>query len=468
MELKKANKLRTGNFSFKKAQKKLKQYRAKLTLPSEINVTFDSLYGLENEKEIMHDIVDYLASDTQKILPHFSYCILGEIGTGKASLVYATCKAANIPAIAIDANDAIAIEKNSKKICQAIDTIYHLANKLANIYGGCVVMFKNAHEFSLLENDSIFYASILENVSNSENVFSFMLTISTNLKVPACFAENHLFSTTLSLELPNLETREKIIEDIFKKTDIKLAPDVSASRLAKDTFGETPLYISYVIKEATLYAWRQHHEFVTSDDFSETIMKLSDGEKKEKMTEKERIATAYHEAGHVIAGYFSNPNYPFKRVEITPRASSLGLTVTDIDEKKFSYFKEDFERRIIELLGGLCAEEIVYGSHSSGVITDLSYATSIATNMVRAYGMDEDFGVMQIISNVNDSPYTRQRSEIAISNILEKQKDKTFKIINEHRAYLDALAKELISKEVVIGNEIEEIFKKVEEISKIS
>lgn len=441
-------------------KKKLENYSATLTFPSEINVTFDALFGLEKEKQVMFDIIKYV-SNKQQILPHFSYCILGEIGTGKASLVYATCKAANIPAIAIDANDIIAMDHSFKKLSMAVNTIYDLANNLAKKYGACSVMFKNAQEFELLNNDSIFFASLLKNITKSKDVFSFVLATSDGFEVPACLAENHLFATILYLEIPNLETREKIITHLFSTTGIKLAQDVSVERLAKDTFGETPLKILYIFKEATLYAHRQNRESVTSDDFSETIMKLSDGEKKEMMTEKEKLATAYHEAGHVIAGYFSRKDYMLKRVEITPRTLSLGLTATDVDEKKHSYFKEDFECDIIELLGGLCAEEIIYGSHTSGVVSDLAYATATASNMVRAYGMSSELGILQVIQGVTDSALTLREAEISTMKILNTQKEKTFDIIRSHLPYLEALANALVEKEVVMGNEIEELFKNV-------
>ena len=190
-------------------------------------------------------------------------------------------------------------------------------------------------------------------------------------------------------------------------------------------------------------------------------MKLSAGEKKKKMTDKEKLSTAYHEAGHVIAGYFSNPNYQLSRVEISPRTSSLGLTATDIDERKFAYFKEDFENLILECLGGMAAEEVVYHSHTSGVIEDLSEATAIAVNMVRAYGMNDLIGPMQIAPEITDSEHFKAIADTQVSENLKKLLNKTIRIISEHRAYLDALAKTLVEKEVILGNEIEEIFAKV-------
>ncbi len=460
MELSQKKGLPRLPLSLKQLKKKLGKLQATLFFPDEIGITLDSLYGLDQEKEVMQDIINYLSSDTTfRVKPHFTYCIYGDLGVGKASLVYATSKTADIPVIAIDSG--VLLSQPSKKLESTIDSIYVAAQKMRKIFGGCSVVFKNVHEFLAIEDASAFFSNLAKNVSGLEDVFSFMLSIVGPLDVPAAVLEDNLFATDIYIDEPNLATREKIFEDLLQKFEIKIASDVSISRLAKDTFGETPLGISYIIKEAYLFSLRRKHDAVTANDFSETIMKLSAGEKKEKMTDKEKLSTAYHEAGHVIAGYFSTPNYLLKRVEISPRAASLGLTATDIDEKKFSYFKEDFENLIIEYLGGFAAEEVIYGSHTSGVTSDLAYATATAANMVRAFGMCDTIGPMQVIPGVTDSESTKATAETQIAEILKIMKKKSVDVVSKHRPFLEALAKALVEKEVVLGNEIEEIFAKV-------
>lgn len=460
MELKQNMNPKRISFSLRQLKKKFSKQQISLFFPEEISVSFDSLYGLDKEKEIMQDIIRYLSNSAHcTVKPHFTYCIYGDLGVGKASLVYATSKAANIPVISIDFN--VIMAQQPKQMTSLMEKIYSAARKLKVIYGGCSVAFKNVQEVFEMKNNSVFFSNLVKNTSGLEDVFTFMLSIIGPLEVPAAVLENNLFETDIYIDEPNLATREKIFEDLIKKLQIKIADDVSISRLAKDTFGETPLRISYIIKEAHLFSIRCKHEAVTANDFSETIMKLSAGEKKEKMTDKEKLSTAYHEAGHVIAGYFSSPNYLLKRVEISPRSSSLGLTATDVDEKKFSYFKEDFENLIVEYLGGLAAEEVIYHSHSSGVVADLSYATVAVANMVRVYGMSKEIGPMQIIADVTDSEFMKAKAEAEISEILKELLKKTITIISEHRPYLEALAKALVEKEVVLGNEIEEIFNQV-------
>ena len=443
-------------------EKKLKSNLISVTFPDDVKVNFSSLYGLEKEKEVLQDIIDYFRKGNVSTLvaPHGSYYICGKLGTGKASLVFAVAKEANVPIISFDCS--IFGSAESTEIEDIFNLIFNTARKLRKFHGGCLIAFKNAEEIELMDNDNFFYTNLLKNIFDLESIFMFMLSSKQYLNTPAAICENDLFTTVLAIELPNLAIREKIFEDYIQKYNIKLASDVSINRLAKDTIGETPLSIAYIIKEAQLYSLRQKHLEVTQSDFSETIMKLSAGEKHFKMTEKERRLTAYHEAGHVIAGYFSNPEYILKRVEISPRSQgSLGLTATDVDENKYSFFKKDFENLLIEYLGGLCAEEVKFGSHTSGVISDLSIATTLAYNMIAAYGMGESISPMVIRGGITDSPFSKAIVEAEIIDLLQEYYKKTTQIVKDNLPYLEALANSLIEKEVIFGNEIEEIFKNV-------
>ena len=249
MELKQKSTSACIPLSLQWLKKKVEKMQIDIFFPDEIGVTFDSLYGLDQAKEAMQDIIRYFADDSSKsVKPHFSYCIFGETGVGKASLVYATSKAAGIPVIAIDF--IVFLSLTGKKQAALVEIIYSTAKKLKNIFGGCSVVFKNIHAISEIENNSMFFASLVRNASGLENVFSFMLSVVSPLAVPAIVLENNLFNTAICIDEPDLATREKIFKDLIQKFEIKIADDVSISRLAKDTFGETPLEISYIITEA--------------------------------------------------------------------------------------------------------------------------------------------------------------------------------------------------------------------------
>ncbi len=440
-------------------EKKLSKYHMKVDLPEDISVTFNSLYGHEHEKEVLQDIVDFFHG--APIIPHLSYYVYGPVGTGKSSLIFATGKEAGIPVISSEAS-LFSTMKDEEDINDILEFLFDTASHLQKIYGGVIIAFKNSEWIDQMENDSIFYSNLIRLANGSINTFMFMLTGSDEIFVPSEIIESEMFSTILTVDYPNLETREKIFEDCIKAEKLQLAKDVSINRLAKDALGFTPLQISYIVKEAYLYSQRQKHKEVSSSDFAETIDRLSVGAKTIKMTEKERISTAYHEAGHVVAGYYSDPEYVLKRVEISPRTQSLGLTQEDVDENKYSYFKGDYEKRIIVCLGGYAAEELKYGSHTSGVLVDLSMATTTAANMVKAYGMSKALGPMVVIPDVTDSGHTKALAEEETKKIVADLLEKTNTLMKTHEKALDALAHALLEKEVVNGEEIKAIFEKAE------
>lgn len=445
-------------------EKKLKSKLISVTFPEKIEVTFSSIYGHEKEVEILKDIVNYFSPNTStKFKPHASYVISGPVGIGKASMVYALSKEANIPIIMIDCS---VFRVNSiKETSKTLKLIFDTARKLRDNVGGAIIAFNNSHEIDMMEDDAvIFYSYLMKNLYDFDDIYMFLLTAKDVVVLPAMIIDNNLFTTPLTLDYPKYEVREKIIADYIKKNNIAIEPNVSLSRLAKDTLGETPQSIAYIIKEAVLYSIRQNHTAVTQNDFSETIMRLSAGENKYSMTDKERELTAFHEAGHVIAGYFSDPEgYKLNRVEITPRTESLGLTCGDTDENKLSYFKKDYENTVIHFLGGMAAEKLKFNDHTSGVKADIASATAIVANMIRIYGMGSSLGPMVPLVDVTDSAYIRELADKEIREKLDNLLTETYKIVSDHILYLDALAAALIEKEVVLGNEIEEIFKKVSE-----
>lgn len=441
--------------------RKLEDNLIKVTEPDEISVTFADLFGVDNAVEVLQDIINYFDNPSSTVQPHKSYFLYGPLGTGKASLVYATAKEAYIPVVDFDASifSSLATEEQVNK---KFSIILKAVNKLSTMFDGCAIMFRNAEELECSEMViNAFYLNLIKHFSDMPNVFIFALSSTGAMAVPLIVKEHDFFATTIGIEYPNLSVREKLFEACIRKENIEVASDVSINRLAKETFGETPVTIAYIVKEAHLYSLRQEHEQVTYKDFSETILKLSAGESSRKMTEKEKRITAYHEAGHVIAGYFGNPEYILSRVEISPRIESLGLTVPEYDENKLHYTRNDYEMLIIDFLGGLAAEEVVYGIHGSGVSSDLQHATAFAANLVRIYGMHEDFGLMVVLSDITDSEATKSLAEKIIKELLNELHAKTKDIILKKRPYLDALAEALLEKEVVLGTEIEEIFKKV-------
>lgn len=445
----------------KTLRRKLENNLIQVFLPEDVTSTFDSVFGLDNAKAILQDVVTYFQNDCKTIEPYTSYAIIGPHGSKKESLVFATANASKLPVISVDTS--IFTTEDEDDINKKLNLIFKVSEKLQKEFPGVLIMFQNLHQTEEMDNDNLFYLNLVREYRKTKKTFLFALSSRDNWVVPPLVMQEGLFETNIIIDYPDLATREKIFEACIKKENLTLAPDVSINRLAKDTYGETYRSIEHIVKDTHLYSVRQNHTEVTQNDFSETIMRLSAGDKNIKMTEKERKLCAYHEAGHVIAGYFSNNEYVLSRVEISPRSQgSLGLTLSDVDENKYSYFKEDFENRIISSFGGLAAEEEVFGAHTSGVISDLSMATMTAANMVKAYGMDNEFGPIVVLPGITDSLLNTSMADMFIKEILNNLLEKTKKIIKEKRPYLDALAKALVEKEVVLGTEIKDIFDKVD------
>ena len=372
---------------------------------------------------------------------------------------FSPAQAARIPVIDVDASGFADTED---KVEKKIDLIFSVAKKLKKEYEGCAIVFRNVNSLDELNDlTPIFYIDILKNFEATTNIFLFALCTSA-FTVPPIVLQKNLFTTIITVDYPKLEVREQILEAIIKKNGLVLDDDVSIARLAKEAIGCTPQEIEYIIEDVILYSARQGHKKITQNDFSDALAIYYSGDKNFKMTEKYRWTVAYHEAGHVVAGYFSDPKYIVNRVEISPRSQgSLGITFSEVDENKYSYFRDDYENRIIHLLGGLCAEEVVYGKHTSGVVGDLTMATGLATNIVKAYGMEKDFGYSVVIQGVTDSWYNHARAEKLIKKIMDELYERCKKIISDKLPYLEALAKALVQNEVVLSDEIGEIFKNV-------
>ena len=433
--------------------------------PDEIEITFNGLIGLENAKEDLKDVVSYIKDpasfDKLGIRPHMHYLIQGPSGSGKTSLAYAVAREANIPIVVVNCK-AFADEKS--RSFKLLKTAF--ATAAANEYA--VLLFKNFEGFFQV-NESfkvIFLGKLLELMRDCKNVVV-ISTLSINLAINGgdYLFDEDAFSKTIDILYPDLKTREAMYK-LFC-TNIPVDKNVSFSRLARDSYEMTAQDIKQIIKNSALLAIRKGSETVTREHFDEMISLELLGQERKKMTEKERRCTAYHEAGHVIAHYFVDPNYKLSKVEVAYRTETLGVTMEEVDEDKMSLFKADWENRIISCFGGMVAERLIFGSNTSGVVQDLAMATCYAKLMVSAFGMCDEFGPMSLYETSSESSdtgftsfsdYIIEESDKYVRKLLHELYTRAYRVVAEHRAELEALAEALLEKEVVYGNEIKEIF----------
>lgn len=440
---------------------KLKHYYATVTFPEELTAGLDDLIGMESEREIVQDALKFLKNieeyqNDPLLSPHTRFLLGGAPGSGKSILVNALAKTAGVPLITMSLSAFGAFPKKIKTI---LDIIFSLAESMND---GCIILLNDYSAVETIGTNQMmfFHNHLISKVVNNKNAIVFLSTAADGFKVPAFYFENNAFSQnkTITMQPPTLKTREELIKSYFTKYQLNLSDDVSAERLAKNTFGMYPKDIEYIVRETMLYVARKGHDTISAKDFNDVMLTMVAGEMHNKLTEKERISTAYHEAGHVIAAYYSNPDYILGRVEITPRASSLGLTQEEAGEEKHGLFKHEFEYSIIYSFGGMVAEEIIYGETTTGVSADLMSANACVALMYQQLGMSKDLG--PIVFDDEDGFTSNEyyyESEKIMQAELKRLYDETVTIVKEHRIQLEALTQALLKQEVLLGNEIKKV-----------
>ena len=461
-------KFATAVEEFKTAQatKALQKYYCRVNYPDELSETFDDLIGMENERETLKDALNFLRNieEYQKnplLSPHTRYLLAGAPGSGKTVLVNALAKTANVPIITVNMSVLVAYPKKIKSI---LNTVFDLA---ATMKDGCVMLFNS---FPAINNFSpellmFFHNHFISKVVEAQNAIVIISTANEPFSMPAFYFEDNAFSQNKSIlmQAPILSTRQKLLEYYFEKFEVPLAKDVSSEQLARNTLGMYPKDLEYIVRETKLHVVRKGGIMVSAKDFNDVMLNMEAGELYNKLSENERRSTAYHEAGHVIAAYYSDPEYKLGRVEITPRSLSLGLTQEDAGEEKNCLFKHEMEFNIIYSLGGMAAEKLIYGESTSGVSSDLRHANIAAVLMYQNLGMSDELGPVIFDDDEGlTSDKLWHNSELIIQKELKRLYDVTFDIIKTYQPQLEALTKALMEHEVLMGNEIQAILDAVD------
>ncbi len=444
-----------------------KEHYATVTFPEETEEGLDSLIGMVSEKEAFKDALNFfkgieIYSKSESLKPNTRFLIGGEPGSGKSPLIKAIAKEADVPLITCKiARWPIS---SQAKLITIIKNVFDIVNCFAN---GCMVTFEhfNALPSYEVEKGDKIHTFLASKIQESENAVIILETVTGTIALPPFYLEHNMFNVNrvITVMPPTLESRKELFKRYLQKYGIELDDELN-DRLAKNTMGCYPKDIEYIVEETLLRITRNGLSEVEFKDFHETILLMDSGQENHaKMTEKDRISTAYHEAGHIIAAYYSNPNYVLGRVEITPRAQSLGLTLEEIGDEKYAYFKKDYENEIIYSLGGMAAEKYVYGETTSGVSGDLTSANWCANLMVKSAGMSDELGPIIFDDEygcVSESFY--EKAEAIVQDILKKLYEKTYTIVSTHGKQLEALANALLENEVLVGDEIKKVLDEVD------
>ena len=278
------------------------------------------------------------------------------------------------------------------------------------------------------------------------------------------------FDRQITVNYPDVKGREEILK--VHARGKPLGPDVDLKTIARSTAGFTGADLENLLNEAALLAVRKGLKAIVEENIEEATIKVIAGaEKKSRvMKDKEKMNTAYHEAGHAITGYYLPTQDDVHQITIIPRGRALGMTISLPSEDKFSKYQSEMEEELVMLLGGRIAESIIFGDVSTGASNDIERATQTARDMVVKYGMSPDLGPIQY-SNNNDEVFLGRdyghvnncSQEVAakideeVHRIIETAYNRGTQILTEHKDKLNAVAKYLFDHEKMDGETFKQI-----------
>ena len=276
------------------------------------------------------------------------------------------------------------------------------------------------------------------------------------------------FDRRVPVELPDLKGREAILHVHAKK--IKTMPGIDYLRIARMASGASGAELANIVNEAALRAVRSGRKSATQSDFEESIEVVIAGYEKKNaiLTDKEKMIVAYHEIGHALVAAKQKGSAPVQKITIVPRTSgALGYTMQVDEDNHYLMSKEEIENKIATYTGGRAAEEVIFGSVTTGASNDIEQATKLARAMITRFGMSSEFDMvaMETVtnqylggdSNLSCSSETQTKIDMQVVDIVKGQHDKARNILEENRGKLNELAKYLYDNETITGEEFMKI-----------
>ena len=438
-------------------------------------VTFKDVAGLDEEKQEVMGIVDFLKNskkytDMGAKVPK-GVLLAGKPGTGKTLLAKAIAGEASVPFISISGSEFI--EMFAGLGASRVRKLFDKAEKLSP----CIIFIDEIDAIGSkrttggsgadTENNQTLNQLLVEMDGFSSDT-SIIVMAATNR--PEMLDEALLrpgrFDRTVTIGLPDINDREKILK--LHSENKKLEADVDLRSIAGDTAGFSGAELANIINEAAILAADSSYKKISEQDIQDALNKITVGlEKRNRVvSDKDKKLTAYHEAGHAVVSKYLPTQDTVKEVSIIPRGVAGGYTMYKTTEDKFFISKTEMEEKLISLLGGRAAEKIALNDISTGASNDLEVAMQIARDMIIVYGMNDKIGPMSI--NLNQDPYEQLQllgsdMQDAIGKEVKAKLEESYKKAQEilimHRDKLDAVAGLLIEKEKINEEEFNSIFK---------
>jgi cell division protease FtsH len=450
---------------------------AKVYVKSSGGITFADVEGEEEAKENLMEIVDYLHNpgkyqDIGASMPK-GVLLVGPPGTGKTMLAKAVAGEANVPFFSISGSEFVEmfVGMGAAKVRDLF--------KQAKEKAPCIVFIDEIDAIGQKRNTGGYGGNdereqtlnqLLTEMDGFEGNTGVIILAATNRpdSLDPALTRPGRFDRRVPVELPDLKGREDILKVHAKK--IKVADNVDFKQVARMASGASGAELANIINEAALRAVRDNRSYATQTDLEESIEVVIAGYQKKNaiLTDKEKWTVAYHEIGHALVAAKQTNSAPVQKITIIPRTSgALGYTMQVEENNHYLMTKEEIENKIATYTGGRAAEEITFGTISTGASNDIEQATKLARAMVTRYGMSKEFDMvaMETVSNQylgGDSSLVcsaEKQAEIdnQVIEIVKKQHEKAVQILMENNEKLRELAEYLYEKETITGDEFMEI-----------
>ncbi len=454
---------------------------AKVYVPSETGIKFADVAGEEEAKENLQEIVNYLhdPSKYQKIgakMPK-GVLLVGPPGTGKTMLAKAVAGEAEVPFFSISGSEFVEMfvgmgaskvrdlfrQAKEKAPCIVfIDEIDAIGKKRDGNFGG-----NDEREQTLNQ--------LLTEMDGFEGTNGVIILAATNRpeSLDPALTRPGRFDRRVPVELPDLQGREAILKVHAKK--IKTEANIDYGKIARMASGASGAELANIVNEAALRAIRDGRDAASQADMEESIEVVIAGYQKKNaiLTDAEKKVVAYHEVGHALVAALQNHSAPVQKITIIPRTSgALGYTMQMDEGNHYLYTKEEMENKIATFTGGRAAEEVVFGSVTTGASNDIEQATKMARAMISRYGMSNNFDMVALETVTNQylggdaslacSADTQTEIDKEVVALVKKQHEKAIALLKANRAKLDEIAQYLYQKETITGDEFMDILNRKE------
>jgi len=449
---------------------------AKVYVKSSQGIKFSDVEGVDEAEESLHEIVDYLhdpAKYTQvgATMPK-GVLLVGPPGTGKTLLAKAVAGEADVPFFSISGSEFVEMfvgmgaskvrdlfkQAKEKAPCIVfIDEIDAIGKKRDGHIGG-----NDEREQTLNQ--------LLTEMDGFEGNNGVIILAATNRPeaLDPALTRPGRFDRRVPVELPDLKGREAILKVHARK--IKTAHGIDYMHIARMASGASGAELANIINESALRAVRAGRSCATQADMEESIEVVIAGYQKKNaiLSDNEKLTVAYHEIGHALVAALQTHSAPVQKITIVPRTSgALGYTMQVDEGNRYLMTKEEIETKIATYTGGRAAEEIAFGTLSTGASNDIEQATRLARAMITRYGMSDEFGMvaMETVTSqylggdtsLSCSAATQAEVDKLVVELVKKQHDLAVKLLTNNREKLDRLAKHLYEKETITGDEFMEL-----------